>query len=232
MTDPTEIEIEPGEPQEVISDVDVGSTPYIVEVREAPVRFAHRKRQADRGAELSAGQTHTLSNFRGSGIWLAAPEEPATVRVRPAGAKLESQPEKDVSIIGDVQAQLDEPVDVSKEPIEVDGVVDVAGSVDVSGSVDVDNISDPHPRTVPALANHDSLTSFSVSPDQSMPSNAVPDGVEVVIQADGDNVDPVFVGQIELSPGSVLTLSVTDTDVIDTSGASGDQINVLFEGGN
>ena len=112
MTDPTEIEIEPGEPQEVISDVDVGSVPYIVEVRNAPVRFAHKKRQADRGAELSANQTHTLSNFRGSGIWLAAPEETATVRVRPAGAKLESQPPKDVTVVeGDIR--IDSDLDVS-----------------------------------------------------------------------------------------------------------------------
>ena len=112
MTDPTEIEIEPGEPQEVISDVDVGSVPYIVEVRNAPVRFAHKKRQANRGAELSANQTHTLSNFRGSGIWLAAPEETATVRVRPAGAKLESQPPKDVTVVeGDIR--VDDDLDVS-----------------------------------------------------------------------------------------------------------------------
>jgi len=102
MSDPTAIEIKPGEPQEVISDTDVGTTPYIVEVRDADVRFAHKKRQADRGATLTAGQTHTLSNFRGSGIWLAAPEATATVRVRPAGASLDSQPSKDVRIEGDV----------------------------------------------------------------------------------------------------------------------------------
>ena len=100
--DPTEIEIEPGAPKEVISDDDVGNTPFIVEVKDAPVRFAHKKRQAARGATLSAGQTHTLSNFRGSGIWLAAPEATATVRVRPAGASLDSQPSKDVRIEGDV----------------------------------------------------------------------------------------------------------------------------------
>ena len=112
MTDPTEIEIEPGEPKEVISDVDVGSVPYIVEVRNAPVRFAHKKRQADRGAELSANQTHTLSNFRGSGIWLAAPQETATVRVRPAGAKLESQPPKDVTVVeGDIR--IDSELDIA-----------------------------------------------------------------------------------------------------------------------
>ena len=112
MSDPTEIEIEPGEPQEVISDVDVGSVPYIVEVRNAPVRFAHKKRQADRGAELSANQTHTLSNFRGSGIWLAAPQETATVRVRPAGAKLESQPPKDVTVVeGDIR--IDSELDIA-----------------------------------------------------------------------------------------------------------------------
>jgi len=102
MSDPTAIEIEPGEPQEVISDTDVGTNPYIVEVRGADVRFAHKKRQAERGATLTAGQTHTLSNFRGSGIWLAAPEATATVRVRPAGASLDSQPSKDVRIEGDV----------------------------------------------------------------------------------------------------------------------------------
>jgi len=116
MSDPTEIEIEPGEPQEVISDTDVGTTPYIVEVRDADVRFAHKKRQAERGATLTAGQTHTLSNFRGSGIWLAAVEGTATVRVRPAGASLESQPPKDVTVIeGDVQIsnqQLNEMVDL------------------------------------------------------------------------------------------------------------------------
>jgi len=116
MSDPTAIKIEPGEPQEVISDVDVGSVPYIVEVQDAPVRFAHKKRQAARGATLSAGQTHTLSNFRGSGIWLAAVEYPATVRVRPAGASLESQPPKDVTIVeGDVElnnTQLDEMIDL------------------------------------------------------------------------------------------------------------------------
>ena len=226
MSDPTAIEIEPGAPKEVISDIDVGSDlPYIVEVSDAPVRFAHKKRQAERGATLSAGQTHTLSNFRGSGIWLAAPQDTATVRVRPAGANLESQPQKDVSIIGDVQAQLDEPVDVSKSPIEIGNIVDVAGSVDVS------NIDEPHPRRIEALENHDSLTSFSVSPDQSMPSNQVPNGVDVVLQADSNNLDPIYVGQIELAPGSVLTLAVSNTNVIDTSGAPGDQINVLFEGG-
>jgi len=116
MSDPTEIEIEPGEPQEVISDADVGTTPYIVEVKENPVRFAHKKRQADRGATLSAGQTHTLSNFRGSGIWLAAVDGTSSVRVRPAGADLESQPPKDVAIVeGDVilnDEQLDEMIDL------------------------------------------------------------------------------------------------------------------------
>jgi len=87
-------------------------------------------------------------------------------------------------------------------------------------------------RSVSELQNHDTITSFSVSPDQSMPSNTVPDGVTVVLQADPNNIDPVLIGQIKLSSGSVMTLSVSDTDAIDTSGSSGDQINVLFEGGS
>ena len=86
--------------------------PHIVEVSDAPVRFAHKKSEASRGATLAAGQSHTLSNFRGMGLWLAALDQPASVRVRPAGASVESQPPKDVTVVeGDVR--IDSDLDIS-----------------------------------------------------------------------------------------------------------------------
>ena len=111
MSDPTAITIEPGEPERVIRSEDT-QIPHIVEVSDAPVRFAHKKSEASRGATLAAGQSHTLSNFRGMGLWLAALDQPASVRVRPAGASVESQPPKDVTVVeGDVR--LEDDLDVS-----------------------------------------------------------------------------------------------------------------------
>lgn len=103
MSDPTPIDVEEGEPVQIINkdDVQMG-VPFICEVYQNPVRFAHSKRAADRGATLSAGIPHTLSNFRGKGIWVAAFDGDAQVRVRPAGADFDSQPTKEVTVEGDV----------------------------------------------------------------------------------------------------------------------------------
>ena len=111
MSDPTTITIEPGEPERVIRSEDT-QMPHIVEVSDAPVRFAHKKSEASRGATLRAGQSHTLSNFRGMGLWLAAVDQPASVRVRPAGASVDTQPPKDVTVVeGDVR--IDSDLDIS-----------------------------------------------------------------------------------------------------------------------
>ena len=99
MTDPTAIQLDKGETEQVLKQDDVeGGLAYLVEVSGAPVRFAHRRPQAARGAELRPGQQHKLSNFRGEGLWLHAPDASATVRVRPAGADLDTQPERQVTI--------------------------------------------------------------------------------------------------------------------------------------
>ena len=99
MTDPTAITIPKGETEQVLRPEDVGpDMKYIVEVTDAPVRYAHRKPDASRGAELRPGQNHKLENFRGKGLFLNAPNAPAKVRVRRAGADLESQPTRDVTI--------------------------------------------------------------------------------------------------------------------------------------
>ena len=103
MTDPTALVIEPGDPEQVITqdDADAGLD-YIVEVEDNLVQYAHRKQNASRGVKLVPGQTHVLGNLRREEVWLAATEGEATVRVRPAGASLQSLPSKDVRIEGDV----------------------------------------------------------------------------------------------------------------------------------
>ena len=103
MTDPTELVIEPGDPEQVITqdDADAGLD-YIVEVEDNLVQYAHRKQNASRGIKLVPGQTHVLGNLRREEVWLAATEGEATVRVRPAGASLNSLPPKDVTVEGDV----------------------------------------------------------------------------------------------------------------------------------
>ena len=99
MSDPTAIEIPTGETEKVIETEDVDpEIGYLLEVDDAAVRFAHQKPQASRGAELRPGQTHKLKNFRGEGLFLHAPDAPATVRVRPAGADVDTQPENSVTI--------------------------------------------------------------------------------------------------------------------------------------
>lgn len=103
MSDPTAIDVEEGQPVQIINREDLKrGVPFICEVYQNPIRFSHKKRSAERGATLSAGIPHTLSNFRGQGIWVAAFDGDAQVRVRPAGADFESQPTREVTVEGDV----------------------------------------------------------------------------------------------------------------------------------
>lgn len=103
MSDPTTLEVGPDETERIITESDAESgLAYIVEVSNAPIRFAHQKRNADRGAELSAGMTHTLTNLRGKPIYITGVGGTASVRVRPAGADVNSQPPKGVTVEGDV----------------------------------------------------------------------------------------------------------------------------------
>lgn len=103
MSDPTVIEVGTDEAERIITESDAQSgMAFIVEVTGAPIRFAHDKRNADRGAELSPDMSHTLTNLRGQPIWITARGGTASVRVRPAGADVQSQPPKGVKVEGDV----------------------------------------------------------------------------------------------------------------------------------
>ena len=143
MSDPKIIEIEPGEPEEVISERDAKQgIPYIVEVSgDNPVRYAHNKRYADQGATLSAGQSHTLSNFRGKAIYLAAFNGATSVRAFPAGAEFDSQPQKEVIVEGSVSIDSDVNVtdragrEIGKARMQDSGgtLIDPATSNDVTG---------------------------------------------------------------------------------------------------
>lgn len=85
------------------------------------------------------------------------------------------------------------------------------------------------------LENHDSVQSFTHDPNTdgtSLPSNDVPHGIEVLVQASlsNDSASHVEVGNHELGPGDVVSLRVTNTNVIDvTAPTSGDVVNVTWE---
>lgn len=94
--------------------------------------------------------------------------------------------------------------------------------------------------TAAANANESSLTAFTHTTGgttaEALPSNAVPDGIEVVVQAMADNSGPVYVGNgttqaVHLAAEQSVTLAVTDTDLINVrTPTAGDGVNVLFEG--
>jgi len=105
MTDPTEISVGTDDTEEIITETDAETgLPYLVEVRDNPIRFSHRKATVDRGAELSQGQTHTLQNLRGQPIYVSAVDGTGTakIRVNPAGADVKTQPPKGVTVEGDI----------------------------------------------------------------------------------------------------------------------------------
>lgn len=90
------------------------------------------------------------------------------------------------------------------------------------------------------LESKASITSFEYSTQgtgaDTLPSHAVPQGVEVAVQALRDNQDLVYVGNdtaqaVNLAPGESMTLRVSNTDVIHIQTPSaGDGVGVTFEG--
>lgn len=185
--DPTLIKLEKGQTQEIVTkDQAERGIPYLVQIQsDNGVRYAHDKRNAERGIELSGQQTHTLSNFRGQGVYVVAHEGPTELRVRPAGADLETQPKQKVRIEEDV--------------------------------------------SVAQSQNRNGLVSFSQSVNDPLPSFSVPDGIDVLIQADILNQDPIKVGEVSLLAGNGISLSVNDPSVITVDGPTGNEINVIFE---
>jgi hypothetical protein len=74
---------------------------------------------------------------------------------------------------------------------------------------------------------------FSVTSDGQLPSNTVPDGIEVSIIADPTN-DAVtdLNGDIPLPAGAALDLRIENTDLLDVTfnGSGSDSISVIYEG--
>lgn len=91
-----------------------------------------------------------------------------------------------------------------------------------------------------AVENQGSLTAFEQSTGgtdaEALASNAVPEGVDVVVQAKADNSGAVYVGDgttqsIRLAPEQSLSLAVTDTGLVYIqTPTAGDGVNVVFEG--
>lgn len=82
------------------------------------------------------------------------------------------------------------------------------------------------------LQNHDAVQSFTYDPNEATnpPSNEVPPGIEVAVQASYANENAVRVGRHELGPGDAISLRITNTDVLDvTAPTAGDVVNVTWE---
>jgi hypothetical protein len=90
---------------------------------------------------------------------------------------------------------------------------------------------DPADKTL--FENKGSLTAFSVSSDGQLPSNTVPDGIEVSVIADPSNAATTDLnGDIPLPAGSALDLRIENTDLLDVAfnGSGSDSISVVYEG--
>lgn len=235
INDPTTIQLERGEVKEIITDDQAKrGIPYLVQITsDNGVRYAHNKRNAERGIELSGRQTHTLSNFRGSGVYVAAVNGPTELRVRPAGADLESQPEQKVRITGG-DLSLSSTVDVSSRSNRDLGNVDISSIP----TVDVD-VNDPlaQDSTLQTVINelqtaidlqdqYSGVNSFSqtISTQSQLPTVNVPPGTQLTIKADTDNTDAILIDNVfPLSPGDGLTLRVGNADELQASPNSGTQ---------
>ena len=92
-----------------------------------------------------------------------------------------------------------------------------------------------------ALDNQTSLGAFEHSTSgttaEQLPSNAVPDGVSVLLQAPESNAATVYVGNsgsqpIEVQPSGTVTLDVSDTSAVWVrANDEGDGLGVLYEDG-
>ena len=232
----SEISIPQGETKEIIPS-DQANTVYLLEVVGATVRIGHNERYAREGSRIKSGDRVKINPF-GKRLFAHAEDADARLILDHANSDIEYQSRADIADISRIEVvnEIDSIPTVEAELQAANGTLQDSVSETQTTNSELEQLNDSvvqtQTRSVSELQNHDTITSFSVSPDQSMPSNAVPDGVTVVLQADPNNVDPVLIGQIKLSAGSVMTLAVSNTDAIDTSGSSGDSLNVLFEGGS
>lgn len=95
-------------------------------------------------------------------------------------------------------------------------------------------------RVAQAVENQDTLSAGSYSTDSTnakeLPSESIPEGVEVAIQALNDNDGAVYVGDsdsqdVRLAPGDSITLGVTNLDLVYIqTPTGGDGVGYIYEG--
>lgn len=244
----SQIELENGEVEKIITD-DRGNRTYLVEVTGGnDLRVSHNKRYAADGTTLSAGQTHTVSNLRGEQLFAAAFEGPTAIRVREASADVQSQPQREVSVI-DGNVTISDSLDVSNRSareigkarlMDSDGVlIDPATESSLTSVLprQIDTWSAgtlPVDIQEPETTGVESFTHSLSGSLETVDSSAVPAGVEVVFQADPDNSGDIQIGStgnpsIVLEPRSTITFDVMNTDQIGVNGNAGDELNVTHE---
>jgi hypothetical protein len=191
--------------------------PYLVEIsttaqNEFVLIGKSERRIKSHGQRYYDGDRARLTAHAGETLYCYSPNSDAKVEIRPEGFDVDLFPRRSVYEIERVD-QLDTVTDVTQ-------IQDVAN--------------------VQTQESKDSLTAdehaTSGTSAEQLAANAVPNGVEVLIQADYANADSVFVGDadtqsMEIKPGGKLTLRLSDTSAayIQTPNA-GDSVNILFEG--
>jgi hypothetical protein len=125
------------------------------------------------------------------------------------------------------------PLDTNTDVQRITSVRDAEGNVDAPAN------EGQQEEMNAALGNQPGLSAFGYSTGstsaEALPSNPVPDGVEVIVQADPSNTDPIKVGDAEeqvvtIKGSSGVSLAVENTDVIHVRAlTAGDSVAVLFE---
>lgn len=237
----SQINLDAGEIDRIIRD-DEADREYIVEiVGDNDIRINHNERYAPDGTTLAAGQKHKIRRLRGKELYAAAFDGPTAIRVREAAADVESQPEKEVSILNASQLELAAAVGIQDSN---GGSVDPASEQTVSselprevstwnaGTLPVDVTTDPLGVTVnnsgdfrtPNPGSIQTLNLAVGTTTQQLPSITIPDELGITLKADVNNADEIFInGDFPLGPGEGVTLQVSNANVVSVASQSGTQ---------
>jgi hypothetical protein len=236
----SQINLDAGETDRIIRD-DEADREYIVEiVGPNDIRIDHNERYASDGTTLSAGQKHKVRRLRGQELYAAAFDGATALRVREAAADVESQPEKEVSLINADNLELAAAVGIqNSQGSDIDPATEQslasqlprevsawsAGTVPVTPDGPDLPVSVANPSDL-VVANQSAVSTFQldVSAQTPLPSIAIPDGFELTIKADQTNNDKVLVdGTFPLERGAGLSLGVSNANVVNVEPASGTQ---------
>jgi len=235
----SQINLEAGETEEIIRNDEANRAYHVEIVGDNDVRIGHNERYASDGTTLTAGQKHRISNLQGQALYASAFSGPTALRVREAAANVESQPEKEVSIINADNLELTSNVGIQDSGgAAIDPATDPtlsstlpreisswnAGSigVDVNGTPIGVTVTNPAELTRSNQAGIQSFTE-SVSGSQSLPDIPIADEFALTLKADVNNGAQILVGNFPLGPGEGLTLEVTNASVVTVEPISGTQ---------